>query len=76
MILSAFFWGYAASPLVVIVQRKYGAVNTFGAGIALTGLLTIVSPVLIKWNLKAYLVARIFEGLFEVSYCLKFSSSK
>ncbi|KAK7604382.1 hypothetical protein V9T40_005568 [Parthenolecanium corni] len=65
LILSAFFWGYAASFLGAFVAEKYGGVTTFGTGIALTGLLTILSPILIHWNLTAYILARILEGVFE-----------
>lgn len=66
VILSAFSWGYATAPLGYLLVNQYGGVTTFGAGIALTGLLTMFSPFLMGWNLYVYLIARIFEGVFEV----------
>lgn len=70
VILSAFSWGYMTAPFGALAAAKFGGVKTFGAGIALTGLLTMLSPTLMNWSLEAYLVARILEGVFEVSYLI------
>lgn len=66
VVLSAFSWGYVTAPLGALVAGRYGGTSTFGAGIALTALLTMLSPILLCWNLYVYLVARILEGIFQV----------
>lgn len=68
VILSTFSWGYFFSPIGGLLANKYGGVNIFGFGMLMTGALTIVSPILMKWHLYAYLVGRFTEGLFEVSH--------
>ncbi len=65
-ILSLFFYGYLFSPLGGLLSSKYGGTTIFGCGIGLTALLTILSPFLLRWNMYAYSVARVLEGLFEV----------
>lgn len=66
LILSLFYWGYLLSPVGSLIANRIGAVETFGAGVAFTALLTIASPLLLSWNLGVYAIARIFEGVFEV----------
>lgn len=66
VVLSAFSWGYVTAPLGALAAGRYGGTLTFGTGISLTALLTVLSPLLISWNLYVYLVARILEGVFEV----------
>lgn len=67
LILSSLSWGIFAAPLGAIISGKFGGVATFGAGIALTAVLTILTPFFLQWNWKVYLVVRVFEGVFEVS---------
>lgn len=55
------------SPLGAFVSSKLGGATASGAGIALTGLFTVITPLIIKWNLVLYLVVRFMEGIFEVS---------
>lgn len=55
------------APLGTFITDKFGGVATFGAGVAVTGLLTLLSPILIQWNLTAYSISRILEGAFEVT---------
>lgn len=66
IILSAFSWGYMFAPLGALVANKFGGAMSYGLGITATGFLTILTPFLIEWNLKVYLIARILEGVFEV----------
>lgn len=56
------------APVGALVANKFGGAITYGAGITLTALLTILSPYLIEWNLRVYLIARLLEGVFEVFY--------
>lgn len=66
VILSAFSWGYMTAPLGALAADRYGGVSTFGTGIALTALLTVLSPLLMSLNLYVYLAVRILEGVAEV----------
>lgn len=67
MLLSAFSFGYLVSLLWSILAIKFGGVTVYGFGITTAGLISILSPILIKWNTAAYFVARVLEGAFEVS---------
>lgn len=66
MILSSFSWGYVLAPVGAFVSSRVGPAVSFGAGIGLTGLSTVLTPFLIKWNLIVFLVVRFMEGIFEV----------
>lgn len=66
LILSAFSWGYMFAPLGALVANKFGGAIGYGVGIAATGLLTVLTPLLMDLDLKIYLVARVLEGVFEV----------
>ncbi len=66
IILGSFSWGYLAAPIGAMVATKFGGVKVFGLGVVGTGILTVASPVLIRWNLKGYIAGRILEGIFEV----------
>lgn len=66
-IISAFFYGYLASPFGGILSVKYGGVVIYGLGIAITGFLTILSPFIIRINIWAYGAIRVLEGIVEVS---------
>lgn len=68
VILSSFSWGLLFSPCGGLLATKFGGVKTFGLGICVTGLLTMVSPLLLKLNFFIYLVGRFMEGISEVCY--------
>lgn len=65
-LLSSFFYGYITTQLLGgVLAAKFGGKQIFGAGIASTALLTIVSPWLAEVNVYVLLVGRIFTGIFE-----------
>lgn len=68
LILSAIFWGYVASPIGAIVANKFGGISVFGLSIFFIGVLTTLSPVLIRWNLYVFVLARATEGFLQVIY--------
>lgn len=68
VILSSFSMGYLFSPIGGIIATKYGGTKTFGCGIMSAGILTILSPFIIRTHFSMYIVARVFEGVFEVRF--------
>ncbi|XKL62488.1 hypothetical protein PGB90_002321 [Kerria lacca] len=64
-ILSLFSYGFLFAPVGSLLAVKYGGGTVCGLGIFLTGFLTLLSPILFRFHLVAYAVARILEGLFE-----------
>ena len=67
-ILSVFSIGYICGPLGGLLALKFGATTIFGLAAAFTAVLTIFTPFLVRLHISAYLVARFFEGVFEVSF--------
>lgn len=66
-ILSVFSIGYLCGWLGGILALKFGATTIFGVGITVTAILAVLSPILIRIHLSVYIVARLLEGVFEVS---------
>ncbi|ENN75168.1 hypothetical protein YQE_08281, partial [Dendroctonus ponderosae] len=67
-ILSSFFYGYITTQLLGgLIGNKIGGKLVFGGGIAVTALVTLISPWLAELSVYALLVARILMGVFEVS---------
>lgn len=65
-ILSSFFYGYIATQFAGgYFAVKFGGKALFGLGIAVTSLLTIVTPFLIYTNVYLLITVRVIEGLFE-----------
>lgn len=65
-VLSSFFYGYITTQLFGgWLSAKIGGKRVFGGGIAVTALLTLVTPVLAKVNIYLLLSLRIVEGIFE-----------
>lgn len=62
------------APVGALVANKFGGAITHGAGITMTALLTVLTPLLIDWNLKVYLIARFLEGVFEVPISLLYGN--
>ncbi|KAK7604387.1 hypothetical protein V9T40_005573 [Parthenolecanium corni] len=65
VILSAFSWGFTTAPLGAFLTRRFGGVSAFGMGVALTGLLTVLTPLFMKCHLYVYIAARVMEGVSE-----------
>lgn len=66
LILSSFSWGFLFTPLVHLFVDRYGAATCLGYTVIFTGLLTIMSPMLISAGMYTFMFARGFEGLAEV----------
>lgn len=66
IILSSFSWGYILAPVGVFISSRVGGAISVGAGIGLTGIFTVLTPIIIKWSLFVFLVIRFMEGIFEV----------
>ncbi len=67
LILSSFSWGLMFSFLGGILSSKFGGSNIFGLGVAVTAMLTMLTPTLIRFNITIFIIARIAEGFAEVS---------
>lgn len=67
-VLSSFFYGYIATPLAGgWLASRIGGKRVFGLGIAVTALLTCVTPPATRFSVYLLLVIRVIEGLFEVN---------
>ncbi|KAJ8952110.1 hypothetical protein NQ314_007603, partial [Rhamnusium bicolor] len=65
-ILSSFFYGYITTQLFGgYLAARIGGKRIFGAGIAVTAGLTLITPWLAKTNVYLLLAVRIIEGIFE-----------
>ncbi|XP_072381509.1 sialin-like isoform X1 [Diabrotica undecimpunctata] len=65
-ILSSFFYGYITTQLLGgYLAARYGGKRVFGIGIAVTALLTLVTPWIARTNVYLLLAVRIIEGIFE-----------
>lgn len=74
-ILSSFFYGYLTTQLLGgLIGNKIGGKLVFGGGIAVTALVTLISPWLAEFSVYALLVARILMGVFEVSTFPRYNS--
>ena len=45
----------------------FGGRLVMGLGVLITALLTILSPVVARWDTTAFIVLRVLEGMAEVS---------
>ncbi|CAH1100740.1 unnamed protein product [Psylliodes chrysocephalus] len=65
-ILSSFFYGYITTQLLGgYLASRIGGKRVFGAGIAVTALLTLVTPWIAQTSVYLLLAVRIIEGIFE-----------
>ncbi|XP_022248543.1 uncharacterized protein LOC106461899 [Limulus polyphemus] len=63
IILGCFFFGYIPLNFVGgILIKKYGAKMSFGLGILISSVLTVLSPPAIKLHAGVYIIMRIIEG--------------
>lgn len=67
IILSAYSWGYMFIPIGAIISNKLGGITSFALGIFVFGILTLLSPCVIQWNLIAFISLRFMEGFFQVN---------
>ncbi|KAK6627087.1 hypothetical protein RUM44_009564 [Polyplax serrata] len=66
VVLSSFFYGYILTQLPGgYLAAIYGGKRLFGVGIAVTSLLTILTPLFTKYSLYLLVTLRVLEGLFE-----------
>ena len=67
LVLSSFFYGYITTQLPGgWIAARIGGARVFGLGVAVTSLLTIISPFVAKWNVYTLIDVRAIEGIFEV----------
>jgi len=59
--------GIFNDPIDLYIVRKIGAGNAFNLAILVTGVLTVLSPLLIQSGIYIYIFGRFIEGVFEVS---------
>ncbi|XP_031343540.1 vesicular glutamate transporter 1-like isoform X2 [Photinus pyralis] len=65
-VLSSFFYGYIVTQLAGgWLAAKFGGKHIFGMGIAVTGALTVITPVVAKQSASLLIAVRVIEGLFE-----------
>ncbi|XP_065208291.1 vesicular glutamate transporter 3-like [Planococcus citri] len=65
--LSSFSFGYIFTVLGGMTATKYGGVTVFGAGVGLTGLITLFTPMLLHFDFKLFLLFRALEGWCEAA---------
>ncbi|XP_074027010.1 sialin [Leptinotarsa decemlineata] len=65
-VLSSFFYGYITTQLIGgYLAARIGGKRVFGTGIAVTAVLTLVTPWVAQTNFYLLIVVRIIEGIFE-----------
>lgn len=68
VVLSSFFYGYMCTQVLGgWLGARLGGSRVYGAGVAVTALLTLVTPPAVNYSVYLLLAIRIVEGLFEVS---------
>lgn len=69
--LGGFFYGYLLTNYIGgRLADRFGGRLIYGAGVFLTGFLTIVSPLVARHSTGAFVLLRIFEGMAEVRILL------
>lgn len=73
LILSASSYGVLLSPLGGILGTKFGGTTVFGLIILLNAISTIIVPFLLRLNIIAFLIQRVFDGIVQVKkYCIRY----
>jgi ACS family sodium-dependent inorganic phosphate cotransporter len=68
LLLSSFFYGYIVTQIPGgWLAMRLGGNRVFGAGIAATAFLTLLTPPLTSVSVYLLLALRVVEGIFEVS---------
>ncbi|XP_065208441.1 vesicular glutamate transporter 3-like isoform X2 [Planococcus citri] len=65
LILGAFSYGIAASIFGGYLAMKFGGSTIIGAGVAITAIITIFNPSIIRYSFHLFLIARAIEGVVE-----------
>lgn len=66
VIMSAFFFGYSFAFAGGFMINKFGGVTVFGVTLALTAILTALSPFFLHIHLHIFIIGRALQGLFGV----------
>lgn len=65
-ILACFSIGYLTTQIIGgRMTEYYGVKRVYGFGLLMTGFLCFLSPVVARWNVWAFIVLRVFQGMFE-----------
>ncbi|CAL1268935.1 unnamed protein product, partial [Larinioides sclopetarius] len=66
MIMSSFFYAYFITVLTGgYFAKRFGAKLMFGAGVGSTSVLTLLTPVAVRWGVIPFIVVRALEGVGE-----------
>lgn len=66
LVLSSFFYGYITTQFIGgFVASKIGGTLIFGAGIGMTAILTLLTPIAAKLGIGWLVAIRVVEGVFE-----------
>jgi MFS family permease len=69
IILGSFYYGYAVLQIPAgMMVLHYGGKPIFGFAILAASILTIVTPPIVRYSFKMFIVLRIVEGLALVRY--------
>ncbi|PRD22021.1 UNVERIFIED_CONTAM: Sialin [Trichonephila clavipes] len=67
MVISSFFYAYFITVLTGgYLAKKFGAKRIYGGGIILTSVLTLLTPITVRWGIVPFVVIRALEGIGEV----------
>lgn len=68
LILSSFFYGYVVTQIPGgWLSERLGGKHLFGFAVLITAILTLLTPLLARVGIWALILARVIEGLAEVS---------
>ena len=66
LLKSSFFWGYLVLQIHGgTLAEKFGTRLVLGSALLLTSVLTVLTPVIAKWNVWALFTSRILIGIAE-----------
>ncbi|XKL61560.1 hypothetical protein PGB90_008617 [Kerria lacca] len=64
LILSVFAYGHLCAPLGGLIASKIGGATTFGISIATKGVMSILSPYVIRSNITLFIFLQFLTGIF------------
>ena len=66
LVLSAFGYGYILTQIIGgRLAERFGVKLIYGLGLFLTGVLTLISPLVANWHVGAFIALRVLQGIFE-----------
>ncbi|XP_065208526.1 vesicular glutamate transporter 2.2-like [Planococcus citri] len=65
MVISLFGAGFAFGVFGASLSIKIGGTRIFGIGLTLTGLITLLTPAIVRANFQLFCLARFLEGVLE-----------